>query len=109
MTSTPMGIIIYDLTGQCYNTYMYMLEVIYWWGNTNLISLHPPSFIKGTLLSKALTLSTANMHRIFEHLRINTYVSNGGWQHGTQQDMTEIIMALAFNNNHIIYYNMDAK
>ena len=88
---------------------MYMLAIIYWWGNTKLLSLHHLSFIKDTLSAKALMLSTANMHSVFSCLGIHIYAYYDGWQHGTCLDMIEITMAVALNNNHIIYYCMDAQ
>ena len=68
MTGMPMGMadyIIYNLIGQCYCTYMYILVIIYCWGITKLLMLHPLCFTKDTLSAKAFTISTVNMYSVF--------------------------------------------
>ena len=52
--------------------------------------------------------STAKMHGAFVCLGIHAYASYDSWQHGIQENIIEVVMALAFNNNHNIYYHMVA-
>ena len=47
-------------------------------------------------------LSTVNMHSVFKCLVVYANVSYNGWQHGTQWDMNEAIIALAFNKNYYL-------
>ena len=82
---------------------------LYIGGGTPNLSIHPLSFIKDTLSAKAFTLPTANMHSVFKHLSIHAYAYYDDWQYGSQWDMIEVIIALAFNNNHIICYHMDMQ
>ena len=65
-----------------------------------------PLLYKDTLLAKALMLSMANINHAFEHLAICTHFTPRS-QYSVGQD--QVIMALTFNDNHIIYCHMDAQ
>ena len=70
-------------------------------------SYHYISFLyKDILLSKALMLSMANMNHVFKHLGICMHFApRSQYLVGQYQ----VIMALSFNDNHIIYYHMNAQ
>ena len=106
MTTMPLGVanyvIIYAFIGQYFYIYIHVCGYIYIYiyiymcvcvcvclwiciamGEDQLLLMHPPSFIKDTLLAAALTLSTPNMYIILDCLGIHAYASNDGWKHGT--------------------------
>ena len=65
-----------------------------------------PSCYKNTLLDKALTLSMANINHVFEHLNICVHFTSSA-QYLVGHD--HVIMGLAINDNHIIYFHVDAQ
>ena len=105
--SASKYIIIYDLIGHI--CHWYMLVIIYWWEEHQTPIIISIFFYKRYTVGQTLRLSTAKMHGVFRCLGIHTYASYESWQHGNQQDMTEVIMALPFNYNHIVYYHMVAQ
>ena len=62
-----------------------------------------PASYKGTLLDEALMYSIANIHHTLKHFDICVH-STSMSQYSMGQG--QVIMDLAFNDNHIIYYSM---
>ena len=51
--------------GQHYYTYMYILAIIFQWGEHQTLIITSIPSIKDTLSGEALTLSITNMHDVF--------------------------------------------
>ena len=88
---------------------MNIFDTVYQWRTTGPMQpfiITPPSFYKDTLSAKALTLSVANINHAFEHLGIYmNFASRSQCLVGHNQ----VIMALTFTDNHVLYYQVDAQ
>ena len=102
-------IVIYYPIGCQHNTHIYMFDIIYHCQNTspmqNLI-ITSLSFYRDTLSAEAFTHSMANLHHVFKPLSICTHFAFRSWYLAGQ---FQVIIALAFQDNHIIYYHMDSQ
>ena len=84
---------------------MYMFAIINQCGEHQTLIIASSSFYEETLLPKAITLSMANMSGVFKHLGMHTF----GFRLQYLVAHDYVIISLAFNVNHIIYYHMDAQ
>ena len=88
---------------------MYMFDSIYQWrdiGPMQTLTVTYPLFYKDTFSAKALTPSMPHMNHVCKHLDIYAHFTSRSWY---SADKDQLIMALAFNDNCVIYYHLGAQ
>ena len=97
------------LTGPCYYLHIYMLAIIYCWGEHQTLIITSSSFYERHIVSQSLDASTASIDDVFKCLGISEYVNDTTLAMILSGTILKVIMVVAFNNNHITYHYIDAK